>query len=155
MRMFHWLRAIVPALAMAAGAAEPEWPRDQIEFFEKQIRPVLAAQCWNCHSEKKVESGLQAGVACEPHSTGGTCAGGVRGGMDLSGVALGVGEPDGEMLEGGVRGGDVGDPLLWPVHRGGPGWAEQRVVHVAGQDELGLRDPRVQAGQIDASDVGQ
>ena len=40
-------------------AAEPEFTREQLDFFEKQIRPVLAAQCWNCHSEKKSESGLR------------------------------------------------------------------------------------------------
>ena len=40
-------------------AAEPEFSREQLDFFEKQVRPVLAAQCWNCHSEKKSESGLR------------------------------------------------------------------------------------------------
>lgn len=50
---------LVPLLISAARGAEPEWPREQIEFFEKQIRPVLAAQCWNCHGEKKAESGLR------------------------------------------------------------------------------------------------
>ena len=40
-------------------AADPEWPREQLDFFEKQIRPVLAAQCWNCHGDKKAESGLR------------------------------------------------------------------------------------------------
>ena len=43
----------------SAVAAEPEWSREQVEFFEKQIRPVLAAQCWNCHGDKKAESGLR------------------------------------------------------------------------------------------------
>lgn len=47
------------AMLASAGAAEPEWPREQIDFFEKQIRPVLAAQCWNCHGDKKAESGLR------------------------------------------------------------------------------------------------
>ena len=38
--------AFVLSVLIAASptfAAEPEWPREQIEFFEKQIRPVLAA----------------------------------------------------------------------------------------------------------------
>lgn len=48
-----------PVLLTTAQAAEPDWPREQIEFFERQIRPILAAQCWNCHGEKKVESGLR------------------------------------------------------------------------------------------------
>ncbi|MBC8117052.1 MAG: hypothetical protein H7062_21870, partial [Candidatus Saccharimonas sp.] len=43
----------------SVSAAEPEFPREQIDFFEKQVRPVLAAQCWNCHAEKKAESGLR------------------------------------------------------------------------------------------------
>lgn len=46
-------------LTISAAAAEPEWPREQLDFFEKQIRPVLAAQCWNCHGEKKADSGLR------------------------------------------------------------------------------------------------
>src|SRR4029078_8640025 len=30
-----------------------------IEFFEKQVRPVLAEQCYSCHGEKKQSSGLR------------------------------------------------------------------------------------------------
>ena len=45
--------------AISSAAAEPEFSREQLDFFEKQVRPVLAAQCWNCHSEKKSESGLR------------------------------------------------------------------------------------------------
>ena len=44
---------------VSASGADGEFPREQIEFFEKQIRPVLAAQCWNCHSDAKQESGLR------------------------------------------------------------------------------------------------
>lgn len=44
---------------VAASAADVEFPREQIEFFERQIRPALAAQCWNCHSDAKQESGLR------------------------------------------------------------------------------------------------
>ncbi len=56
---YSCLIAVLSACSAFAAATEPEWPRAQIEFFEKQIRPVLAAQCWNCHGEKKVESGLR------------------------------------------------------------------------------------------------
>lgn len=55
-----WSLAVALTVLIAPlSAAEPEWPRDQIDFFEKQIRPVLAAQCWNCHGEKKADSGLR------------------------------------------------------------------------------------------------
>ncbi len=40
-------------------AAESDFPPEQIDFFEKQVRPVLAAHCWNCHAAKKAESGLR------------------------------------------------------------------------------------------------
>jgi cytochrome c553 len=39
------------------GAAQP--PAQQGEFFEKQIRPILAERCYECHSaEKKQKGGL-------------------------------------------------------------------------------------------------
>jgi len=31
----------------------------QQEFFEKRIRPLLISQCYDCHSEGSVESGLR------------------------------------------------------------------------------------------------
>jgi hypothetical protein len=45
-------------LATSAPAAEP--PADQAEFFEKKVRPVLAENCFRCHSDKgKVRGGLR------------------------------------------------------------------------------------------------
>ena len=41
-------------------AAEPKPTAEQIDFFEKKIRPVLSEKCYKCHSEKatKVKGGL-------------------------------------------------------------------------------------------------
>ena len=41
-------------------AAEPKPTADQLDFFEKKIRPVLTEKCYKCHSEKaaKVKGGL-------------------------------------------------------------------------------------------------
>jgi hypothetical protein len=36
-------------------AVEPE----QLEFFEKQVRPLLAEHCWGCHGPKRQEAGLR------------------------------------------------------------------------------------------------
>lgn len=44
------------ALASAAHAA---FPPEQIEFFEKSIRPLLAERCYDCHSANKHENGLR------------------------------------------------------------------------------------------------
>lgn len=34
-------------------------PADQIEFFEKEIRPVLVKRCYSCHGSKKQEASLR------------------------------------------------------------------------------------------------
>src|SRR2546429_2759529 len=43
-----------------AGALAEEPKPDQIDFFEKRIRPVLVARCYKCHSAaaEKVKGGL-------------------------------------------------------------------------------------------------
>jgi len=54
------LLAMVGLLAMSGVAmAQTPSPGD-LEFFEKKIRPVLSAQCYQCHSTsaKKLKAGL-------------------------------------------------------------------------------------------------
>jgi cytochrome c553 len=48
-------------LAASVGAAEPSLAptATQLEFFEKEVRPVLADHCYKCHGEKKQKSGLR------------------------------------------------------------------------------------------------
>jgi hypothetical protein len=49
------LAAILPSLSAGANP-----PAEQIEFFEKKIRPILVNHCYKCHSAgaKKIRSGL-------------------------------------------------------------------------------------------------
>jgi len=51
---------LFPLLALAANAADPKPADEQIAFFEKNIRPVLVKNCYDCHSAKseKVKGGL-------------------------------------------------------------------------------------------------
>src|SRR4051794_4991222 len=54
----HWLHLALllsPGLALAVDLT-PE----NIEFFEKKVRPVLAERCYKCHSSKseKLKGGL-------------------------------------------------------------------------------------------------
>jgi mono/diheme cytochrome c family protein len=54
----------IPPLAAAfatafAAAAEPEATSAQIEFFEREVRPVLAEHCYGCHGPEKQKSGLR------------------------------------------------------------------------------------------------
>ena len=48
-------------LALSASAAEMAAPPTaaQLEFFEKEVRPVLADNCFKCHGPKKQKSGLR------------------------------------------------------------------------------------------------
>ncbi|WP_373653556.1 PSD1 and planctomycete cytochrome C domain-containing protein [Schlesneria sp. DSM 10557] len=48
-----WLVAL--SAASAAGAPTPE----QLDFFEKRVRPLLVEHCLECHGSKKQEAGLR------------------------------------------------------------------------------------------------
>ncbi|QDT98100.1 PSD1 and planctomycete cytochrome C domain-containing protein [Gimesia aquarii] len=45
--------------AMSLLEAANKIPADQIEFFEKEIRPVLVKRCYACHGPKKQEASLR------------------------------------------------------------------------------------------------
>lgn len=47
-----------PLSSFAEEAAAPEFAPEQIEFFEKKIRPVLADNCYECHEGHHAKSGL-------------------------------------------------------------------------------------------------
>ena len=51
---------VTVAVTMARFAVAAEPTAEQIEFFETKIRPVLAENCYTCHSaEKKIKGGLR------------------------------------------------------------------------------------------------
>ena len=54
---FHWLAALIllPLPLLAAETPDPA----ALEFFEKEVRPLLAGQCFMCHGPKKQSSGLR------------------------------------------------------------------------------------------------
>jgi cytochrome c553 len=89
-RQLPLLAAIVCATAGALHAAVPT--AQQVEFFEKQIRPILAERCYECHSaEKKQKGGLSLDTR-----------GAVLKGGD-TGPALVAGDPEKSLLIEAVR----------------------------------------------------
>ncbi|MEZ0265275.1 MAG: DUF1553 domain-containing protein [Phycisphaerae bacterium] len=71
----------------AARAAEPAIPAGELEFFEKKVRPVLIARCYECHSTaRKVKGNLKLD----------TKEGWVKGGD--TGQAIIPGEPEKSLL---------------------------------------------------------
>ena len=56
--VFHLLLLSISTSAIAEEANSPS--RQELEFFEKRIRPVLVDNCYECHSEKgEIEGGLR------------------------------------------------------------------------------------------------
>ena len=59
----RWYLAIPVCLASwTVSSADPVPAKpspEQVEFFEKKVRPVLAEKCYSCHGEKKQSAGLR------------------------------------------------------------------------------------------------
>lgn len=49
---------VLAVLSGILSAAEPA-PAEHLEFFEKQVRPLLVQHCQECHGSKKQEAGLR------------------------------------------------------------------------------------------------
>jgi hypothetical protein len=62
---------ILSACALAARGEGPS--AEQVEFFEKKVRPLLVAKCFECHSDQNEESELRVDSLAE------LLAGGTRG----------------------------------------------------------------------------
>ncbi len=48
--------------AMALGGEAADTAPEQVEFFEKKIRPLLVDKCWSCHAGDKVKGGAEPRV---------------------------------------------------------------------------------------------
>ena len=57
----HALTFVLATLAMPAVRGAEVSPDEQVNFFERKIRPVLAEKCYDCHSNqsKKLRGGLK------------------------------------------------------------------------------------------------
>ena len=74
-------------------AQTPNFSADQLEFFEKKVRPLLSAHCYECHSVNSEK--VQAGLLVDSRST-------VIDGGD-SGESIVPGDPDSSLLMEAVR----------------------------------------------------
>jgi len=70
-----WSHQLSILFLLATGlAARAEGPTaEQVEFFEKKVRPLLVAKCFECHSDQNEESELRVDSLVE------LLAGGTRG----------------------------------------------------------------------------
>ena len=125
------LRCAAAAVLLAGGAVHSAPPgEDPLDFFEQRIRPVLAQNCYECHSagSKEVKGGLRL------DTREGLLAGGD------SGPAVVPGKPEGSLLVEAVRYGE--DSYQMPPKGKLP---EQVIRDLAHWVELGMPDPRTAA----------
>jgi hypothetical protein len=54
--LVSWFAAVLIGGHTSAGEATPQ---EAVEFFEKKVRPVLAENCFGCHSERKQKAKLR------------------------------------------------------------------------------------------------
>jgi mono/diheme cytochrome c family protein len=88
--------SLVCLAGAVAGAAEPKPSPAALDFFEKRVRPLLAARCYSCHGpDSKARGGLRVD----------SLAGLLRGGDH--GPALVPGKPEDSLLVSAVNHGDV------------------------------------------------
>src|SRR5262245_24870532 len=98
--------ALALAIAAPARGADQSAPRADaaVEFFEEKVRPVLAANCYNCHS---ANTNSQGGLRVDDRN------GLLRGGN--GGPAVVPGHPEKSLMIRAVR--DVNEDLKMP-HKG-------------------------------------
>lgn len=118
---------LVGYLSWAAGvSAAEQLPAAGLEFFEKQVRPLLVKRCFECHGGSRAEGGLSLASA-EGWKTGGD-----------SGPAIVPGKPADSLLIHAVNHRSLAMP---PEERGGRLPAEESAV-LTMWVELGVPDPR-------------
>ncbi|MBI1356158.1 MAG: DUF1553 domain-containing protein [Acidobacteria bacterium] len=112
-------------LACALSAATPQ----ELEFFEKRIRPVLAEKCYACHSAETMALGELRVDAREAIRRGGT-----------RGPAVAPGDPENSVLLKAISYGDL-DLKMPPTGK----LPEEEIAAFRQWIEIGAPDPRAEA----------
>lgn len=101
--MTRWSFILIASTACAPALAVDPTP-EQIEFFEKKVRPLLADNCYSCHGPKKQSGGLRLDTGA-----------GLKAGID-NGPVIVAGEPSKSRLIRSVkREGDFPMPPKTPL----------------------------------------
>lgn len=121
--------AVYGAVSVATDAAQKLSP-DQLEFFEKKIRPVLADRCYNCHSANAEKN--KGGLLLDTRE-------GVLKGGD-SGPAIVPGNPNKSLLIKSIRQDDA--DLFMPPKGKGEKLTDEQIANFEKWVRMGAPDPR-------------
>src|SRR6185295_7752859 len=128
----YGVAAVLGCSLTVATAAVQKLTQDQIEFFEKKIRPVLVENCYKCHSaeSEKVKGGLRLDTR-EALLKGGD-----------SGPGIVPGKPDKSVLIKAVRQEDK-DIAMPPK---GDKLSDEQIADLEAWVRMGAPDPRDERG---------
>ena len=129
-----FIAALLASGAPVFGAATAELTKEQTAFFENKIRPILAENCYRCHSLEKGKS--KGGLTLD------TREGVLKGGED--GPAIKPGEPTDSPLIRAVRYEDK--ELQMPPNKDGDGkLKDAEIAALTEWVKMGAPDPRKDA----------
>ena len=117
--------------AVSAATAADTISPDQLEFFEKKVRPILAESCYKCHSVEEGKS--RGGLTLD------TREGVMKGGE--GGAALVPGDADKSLLIQAVRYDDK-DTQMPPNKDGGKKLSDAQIAVLTEWVKMGAPDPR-------------
>ena len=130
----RFLVCILAASSAPAWAAEPT--KDQLDFFESKIRPILTDKCYKCHS---VESGkAKGGLTLD------TKPGWEKGGD--AGPSIVAGNPEKSPLYNALTYADK--DLQMPPSSSGGKLPANELADIAAWIKMGAPDPRAQATKV-------
>src|SRR6266699_1567421 len=131
--------SMIRSAVIAAGPTA-----EQVEFFEKRIRPIFAEHCYSCHSDKaeKVKGGLRLDTR-EALRKGGS-----------SGAAIVPGDPDASPLIKAVRYQDE-ELRMPPPKGGGKKLSDDQIAALEAWVKLGAPDPRITGGPRPLTDISE
>ncbi|QDU37885.1 Planctomycete cytochrome C [Maioricimonas rarisocia] len=131
---------IGPFAGLLNAADRPEFSAEDIEFFEKEIRPIFVEHCQECHGAEEPEAGLRLDARATILRGGDTGPAIVPGKPDESELILAVQyDPAGYQMppEGRLPNETIAKLVEW-VRRGAP-WPDED-VEVAGGSEFNLTE---------------
>lgn len=131
------------ALAGSAFALESEASREQLDFFEAKIRPVLIDNCYKCHSQSADE--LKGSLLLDSRQ-------GLRRGGD-SGAVIVPGDPEASLLIQAIRYDDEDLRMPPPLHSGDRRLPDDVIHDFESWINMGAPDPRTQATAAPAHDM--
>src|SRR5437870_3810276 len=136
-----WILGFLFFLTVNFQSISADLPPNQVQFFENKIRPILANNCYKCHSQQAEK--VKAGLLLD------TKEGVLKGGE--TGPAIVPGDPEKSLLIKAVR---YTDPDLQMPPKGKK-LSDADIANLVAWVKMGAPDPRVATARSEERRVGK